>query len=123
MIYGSSAWLVTEEIKRKLNGVNSRMLSLITKCTIHQEAKHPTLDIIERVLKRRWSYLGYILRMDEGRAVQPFLLNLSPEASPYVPGSLLDDTSYETVHEMKEAAAAREQWKAAWKLKRNVKRV
>ena len=117
MIYGSSAWLFTKDIKRKLNGVNSRMLSLITKRTIHEEAKDPTLDIIESVLKRRWSFLGHILRMDEDRAVHRILLKLSPEAAPYVPGSLLDDTSYETVHEMKVVAADREQWKAAWKSK------
>ena len=39
MIYGSSAWLFTKDIKRKMNGVHSQRLSLITKRTIPEDAR------------------------------------------------------------------------------------
>ena len=120
MIYGSTAWLFTDEIKRKLNGVNSKMVSHITKRSIHDEAREPTFDIISHVLKRRWSYLGHLLRMDENRIVHRSIIELSPSVAPFIPGSLLDDTPYETVQEMKDVAANRDTWEAAWRSRRNV---
>ena len=72
------------------------MLSLITKRSIHDEAKTPTFDVIEHFLSRRWEYLGHILRMDDRRALKRFLLELSPAEQPYVEGSLLADTCFQT---------------------------
>ena len=115
MIYGSSAWLLTERIKQKINGVSSKFLFQITKRSIHEEAGNPTFNVIHHVLKRRWEYLGHILRMDDSRAVRRYLLELSPREAPYVPGSLLDDTRYDSVGEMIEAANNRHQWQADWK--------
>ena len=113
MTYGSSAWIITEKVKKMLNNNNSKMLSQITKRSIHDEAKHPSFNIIEAVLKRRWSYLGHILRMDENHPVKKFLLELSPTEAPFVEGTLLADTRFRTVDEMLSAAANRNQWKAA----------
>ena len=108
MIYGCCAWLLTDDIKRSLNGVNSKMLSAITRRTIHEEARAPSLDTICSVLRIRRSYLGHILRMDENRAVRRFLLELSPKEAPFIPGSLLDDTEFTDVEEIIRAAEARE---------------
>ena len=110
MIYGSSAWLFDEDLKRSLNGTNSKMVSLITKRSVHEEAREPTFDIVEHVLQRRRSYLGHILRMDENRAVRQFLLELSPREAPFIPGSLLDDTEYNNVEDMIMAASDRNLW-------------
>ena len=40
MAYGSSTWLFVDSLKRTLNGIDSKMLAMITKQTIHEEAKH-----------------------------------------------------------------------------------
>ena len=111
MVYGSSAWLFDDNLKRNLNGVNSKMLSSITKRSIHEEARQPTFNIIEHVLQRRKVYLGHILRMNENRTVRRFLLELSPHEAPFIPGSLLDDMDFENVEDMIAAAADRNSWR------------
>ena len=110
MIYGSSAWLLDTKLKKNLNGVSSKMLTSITKRSIHEEASSPTFDIVDHVLKRRKSYLGHILRLDPERGVRRYLLELNPETTPFVPGSLLADTSFDTVEDMIEAAQDRLEW-------------
>ena len=88
------------------------MLSSISKRTIHEEASNPTFNIIDYVLTRRKSYLGHMLRLEPDRAVRRFLFELSADSAPFIPGSLLDDTDYETVEEMITAAENRDGW---WK--------
>ena len=113
MTYGSEAWFLTDKIKKKINGLNSKMVSQITKKSIHAEAKNPSFDILEHILKRRWCFLGHILRVDESRAVRRFLLELSPSEAPFIPGSLLADTKFRSVQVMTDVAADRGQWLAA----------
>ena len=108
MVYGSSAWLFTDDLKRSLNGVNSKMLAMITRKTIHEEASTPSFDTISHVLSRRRSYLGHVLRMEENRAVRRFLLELSPNDAPFIPGSLLDDIELANVQDIIQAATNRE---------------
>ena len=110
LVYGASAWLFDEKIRRSLNGINSKMLSAITGRSIHEEASEPTYDVVHHVLDRRKAYLGHILRMEPDRAVRRYLLELNPSAVPFVPGSLLDDTEYETVEEAIAAAQDRVRW-------------
>ena len=69
MEYGSEAWMFTDKIRKKVNGVNSKLLSQITRRTIHEEASQPTFNTIDHVLSRSWQYLGHILRLDESRAL------------------------------------------------------
>ena len=76
------------------------MLAMITKQTIHEEAKTPSYDVVEHKMHRRWNYLGHILRLDINRAVRKYLIELSPAEAPFIKGSLLDDTDYKTVQEM-----------------------
>ena len=115
MIYGSSAWFLINNIKRKINGISSKMLSQISKRSIHEEARKPSLDVLGLIMKRRWSYLGHILRINENRAVRRYLLELSPNEALFIPGSLLADTRFSTVDEMINVANDREQWKATWR--------
>ena len=58
MTSSSEAWLMTEKVRRKINGVNSKMLSLITKRTIHDEARSPTFDLVDSVMS--WNDAGNI---------------------------------------------------------------
>ena len=89
------------------------MLASITKRFIHEEAKSPSFDAVQHIMIRRWSYLGHILRLDENHAVRRYLLDLSPCQQPFTYGSLLADTTFQTVDEMDAAARDRDEWKAA----------
>ena len=86
------------------------MLSVMTKRTVHEEAREPTFDAVEHVLSRRRSYLGHILRMEPDRMIRRYLLELNPSAAPFIPGCLLADTDFETVAEMTVAAQDRAMW-------------
>ena len=112
MLHGSSAWLTTKKVTKIINGVNSKMISQITKQSIHQEAKHPSFDLVALLMKRRWSwsYLGHILRMDNTRTVRRFLLELSPARKPLYEGSLPEHIPFETVDEAVMFANDRKQW-------------
>ena len=122
LIYGCEAWLFTDTIARNLNGINSKMLALITKRTIHEEARDPSSDTVEQVYRRRWSYLGHVLRLDDDRAVRRYLLELSPQESPFIPGSLLADTEFDNVVDMAQVAINRDQWKGSYQPRRDTHR-
>ena len=120
MTYGAEAWLVTEAVHKKLNGVNSKMLALITRRTIHEEAREPSYDTVEYVRNRRHDFLGHVLRMDENRALWRFLLELSPSEAPFKQGSLMSETSFQNVMEMLEAVEDRELWRNMRKNNREI---
>ena len=110
MIYGSKAWMFTDAMRKRVNGANSKMLAQITRRSIHQEASSPTFCAVDQVLKRRWEYLGHILRLDDHRALKQFVINLAP-AFPYQDGSLLSDTTFRNVEAMRTAASDRNAWR------------
>ena len=112
MIYGSSAWILTAGVKRKVNGVNSKLLAQVTKRSIHEEAKFPSVDIVRQIVDRRWNYLGHILRLDKEKALRRYLLELSPNDAPFIPGSLLDVPEFKNTDEMIVAANDRLEWKS-----------
>ena len=63
-------------------------------------------------MKRRWSYLGHILRLKDDHPIRRYLLELSPHQKPFIDGSLLADTMFENVDENVDVAAAdRAKWK------------
>ena len=53
MTYSAETWSMVDKNKKKLNNVNSKMLSLITKRSIHDEARSPSFDIVKHIMKRR----------------------------------------------------------------------
>ena len=110
MLYGSSAWIANKKTHKTINGVSSKMLSQISKRSIHDEAKEPSVNINELMMYRRWSYLGHLLRMGETRTVRRFLLELSPKQKPFDEGTLLDRIPFETVDEAVAAAHDRKRW-------------
>ena len=64
MTYGCESWTITDKVQRRLNGVNSRMLSRITGNSVQSEARRVTtsFDIIKHVKTMRIKWLGNILR-------------------------------------------------------------
>ncbi len=62
-------------VKRKLNGVGSKMLERITGITIAEEARNPTVNVVLKARDRRWSWLGHVLHMSEHRLVLRVLRN------------------------------------------------
>ena len=110
MAYGSSAWMFTDSMRKKINGVNSKMLAQITRRTFHDEAKTPSFDTVDHILSRRWEYLGHILRLDDERALKKFVTKLSPEF-PFQEGSLLWDTSFSSIGEVEAVAVDRKLWR------------
>ena len=120
MTYGAEAWFLTKRIKQQTNGVASKMLSMMTRRSIHQEAKQPTHNVIADILKRRWDYLGHILRMPEERILRKFVLELQPQNAPFTPGSLLDDTCFTNKVDIIDAASNRQQWRKAQVKKQNI---
>ena len=71
MTYVNEAWTLNTECMAKINGTNARCLSRITGKTVHQEASErtQTFNIIKALRRRRFKWLGHILRMDEDRLV------------------------------------------------------
>ena len=110
LVHSSETWLFTKDLKRAVNGVSSKILTSITKRSIHEEAKTPWY-VVETIMKRRWSYLGHILRLKDDHPVRRYLLELSPHQKPFIDGSLLADTTFENVDDMIAAAADRAKWK------------
>ena len=111
MIYASEAWLLTTRMKQKINGVSSKMLSTISKRTIHEEARAPTFNVVSDVLDRRWEFLGHILRLNDHRALKRFFTKLSPTQQPFTEGSLLAESSFRTLDETVQAAKDRTSWR------------
>ncbi len=77
MLYGCESWKMTEKVKRKLNGVASKMHATITGRTIQEEARNPTINVVMKAWDRRWSWLGHVLRkrMPENGLVRQVLSN------------------------------------------------
>ena len=59
--------MLTSEVKKMLNGANSRILSVITGRTAHEEAidGSSTFNLVRAVRARRLQLLGHILRDED----------------------------------------------------------
>ena len=64
--WGNEAWKLDKKAQQKLNGFNSRCISVITGKTAREEASKTTqtMDIVGIFKYRRRQYLGHILRSD-----------------------------------------------------------
>ena len=69
MSYGCETWQLNEQTMRNLNGANSIMLSRITGNGIRIEARAATssYNLVRQIRRRRFKWLGQILRMDTNR--------------------------------------------------------
>ena len=71
LTYGCESWTLTDWVMRKLNNVNSLMLSSITGRQIQEEARLTTssFDLVRNIRVRRFRWLGEILRMHPDRLI------------------------------------------------------
>ena len=99
---------MTLPVQRMINSICSKQLSLITKRTIHQEAKHPTIDALGQIKRRRHEYLGHILRLDPSRLLHRFIAEIP---SLHKQGSLTSEVPFRTMDDMKVAAEDRDAWR------------
>ena len=65
MTYGCETWLIDEKTRERINGVNSVMLTRITRNPIPQEARpiSTSLNLVRRIRMRRHRWVGHILRL------------------------------------------------------------
>ena len=72
LTYGCEAWLLDEKTAAMLNGANARCLSRFTGKTAHAEASARTrsFDLLLAIRRRRFKWLGHILRMPDQRLLK-----------------------------------------------------
>ena len=72
LTYGCEVWDLNDKIKVMLNGANARFLSRFTGKDAHAEASVRTrsFDLVLTIGKRRFKWLGHILRMSDQRLVK-----------------------------------------------------
>ena len=105
------AWYMDDEVRRKINGANSRMVSVITGNTQRQEATEATctFNLVRAIRARRLQCLGHILRMDEGRLLRKAVQHMYTHRSE---GDLLMDAPKTTSWlELKQWAKDRKKWR------------
>ncbi len=65
-------------------------MSKITRRTVAEKARDPTLNILIRARDQRWNWLGHILRMDEDRLTRRILLECVPPTPESLYGGVLN---------------------------------
>ena len=90
---------MTLPVQRMIKSICSKQLSLISKRTIHQEAKHPTIDALGQTKKRRHEYLGHILRLDPSCLLHRFIVEIPPL---HKQGSLTPEVPFRTLTKWKQ---------------------
>jgi hypothetical protein len=105
LVYGSEAWMLTEETQASLRGWCARCVSKITGRTIRDECVDPTFDLVGRLRSRRLKWLGQLLRNKNEellvRRVVAVQCEQALEAGCYRAGSLfMDAPKHNTVEEL-----------------------
>ena len=114
--YGVEAWDMTEKLRTKLRGWNSRCLHVITGRTYRDEAVSPTFDLVACVLSRRQKWLGHVLRSDPEFLARRVLLGEAQhhkdQGLQYEFGSLLSEApEHESAMHLVELGEARDEWR------------
>ena len=94
------AWDLTDEVKRTINGFNSRCLHVTTNRDYRETATHPELNILLSIRRKRMEYLGHILFMGDHRLVRRTLAVYVHGGATVANGSLLEDCDTEDFNEL-----------------------
>ena len=123
LVYGAESWKMTKKIVQKIRGFIVRCFTNMTSHTITEEDKvsyrnianirarfieaMSHIDIIYIIDKRRWQWLGHVLRMKHDRNIHKALNLLDFE-----PGSLLHHLHpyYHDLHRATELASNIQHW-------------
>ena len=90
LTYGSEAWNLNPSVTAKLNGANARCLSRITGKSAHVEASRSTrtYDLVAAIRRRRFKWLGHLLRLPDERLVK---LAVRVQYEMNLPGNICSD--------------------------------
>ena len=111
LTYGCEAWTLSEKTLAMINGANARCLSRFTGQDAHAEAsaRTRTFDLVGAIRKRRFVYLGHILRMKGERLVKHAV---ERQFAHQQPGNMFHDIpSHYTLPQICQMAANRKLWK------------
>ena len=85
LLYASETWRTNQKIESRLRGFEGRCLRRILRIHWEQRITNEEISrrtrvnsIIKEIKKRRWKWLGHILRMDRNRRPQAALRWASP---------------------------------------------
>ena len=107
-----TAWALTRNVTRMINGFNSRCLHVITGQDYRDTATTPVYDLVSAVRQRRMRYLGHVLRMPPDRIVRRALVALVKGGTCYPEGSLFDDCGVASLRELVDTAKDQSAWRA-----------
>ena len=102
---------MTEEVKRVINGKNSRMVSIITGKSAHVEVKESTrsFDLVRVIRARRLAWLDHILRMSRTRILAQAVEHMYDSRSD---GDILTETpKTQSWEELRTWAQDRKKWR------------
>ena len=123
LTYGSEAWRLTREAEAAINGANARLISRITGKSAHAEAspRSRTFDILNAIRKRKYEWLGHILRMDDERLVKHAVKVQYSNGD--MSNMLADAPQTGSFHQLVKLAANRERWKRMWATRGNTAKI
>ena len=111
MTYGCEAWSLSEKTIAMLNGANARCLSRFSGKDAHAEAsaRTRTYDLVAAIRRRRFKWLGHILRMPDVRLVK---FAVGRQFALDQPGNMFYDVPAGlTLQQITDTARNREVWK------------
>ena len=111
LTHACEAWNLTDEVKRKINGFNSRCLHVITKKHYSDEARNPKYDVLSAICKRRLRFLGHIRRMNQDRLLRQTLFAYLHDVDSRPAGSLLHGCEKVPLEELVARANDRKAWR------------
>jgi hypothetical protein len=86
LLYVCESWNLTQAVKGKLRGFHGGRLAKILKTTQREAIGDKTLPcIVKMARKRRWLWLGHILRMGNNRTLRMVFDTTTPRQPPYPP--------------------------------------
>ena len=110
LTHACEAWDLTEDVKRLLNGFNSRCLHTITKRPHRATATDPEYNLVLAIRKRRLRFAGHILRMGPNRLVRRTLAAYVHGGSSVPDGALLQDCAGPLFEDLARLASDRTAW-------------
>ena len=105
--YGSESWILDDKTKKKVINWNAKNISLLTNNSIHEESKHPTLDVLTIIRKRRADWLRISFTNDPN---EPITKSLHYQNLNRKPGDIFSDFEHKSHDKMMELLK-REDWK------------
>ena len=110
LTYGMETWSLNPRTLRRLNGANSRMLSRITGKSIQDEtrATTTTFNLTLNIRRRRFKWVGKILRDKESRLV--FQMLVEQQSLGFAGNLLMDTPPNYNLDELRLLAINEQQW-------------